>query len=264
MDLPKIKFQEDSITLWNIFRISWGLFAEHFREILIILAIIYIPVDTVLFFINNSPEVSLKESIKIIGYLEQFIGIIATLAIAIYVTKKTEKQTITVKESLELAIKSWWKVVLANFITGIMIGLLILLLIVPGIIYGTYWAFITYIILFFWVSGENARNHSKFLVTGRWWKTFWILLVLFLFPLILWFVVSFIYYLVLWLYFIDFDTLSLVGNFFVDMVSNFAIDIIGWYFTLCTFILFVAYQSVYGIERSTEKASSSSDVKENI
>ncbi|GAB0175321.1 MAG: hypothetical protein HHAS10_12000 [Candidatus Altimarinota bacterium] len=252
MNLPQIKFQDDTLTFGGIIGISWDLFTQNFREIITILAIVYIPVDTLLFFLNNSPEISLKEYIRILGYLEQFIGIIATLAIVVLITRKIEKQTISIKQSLEIAIKSWGKVVLANFITGIMIGLLTLLLIVPGVIYGTYWSFITYIILFFGVDGEKARNHSKSLIMGRWWKTFSILLGLFLTPLILGFAISFVYYLVLGLYIVDFDTLSFTGNFIIDMISNFMIDIIGGYFTLCTFILFVAYQSFYG-EGTKEK-----------
>jgi hypothetical protein len=166
--------------------------------------------------------------------------------LAIFLTWKIENQQITIKDSLHKALQSWGKVVLTNFITGIMIWLLTLLLIVPWIIYGTYWTFITYIVLFLWLTWEGARNHSKLLVTNRWWKTFGMVSVFFLLSFILWMTIGFVFYFFLWYFFYDFETFTVAENFVVEMLKNFTIDILASYFTICLFVLFVAYQSVYG------------------
>jgi hypothetical protein len=86
MQLPNLNFKEDTVTLGNIFGISWKLYTENFQAIAIIIAIVYIPVDIIIFFFDNIPDVSLKDYIKVLGYLEEFIGIIATLALAIFLT----------------------------------------------------------------------------------------------------------------------------------------------------------------------------------
>jgi hypothetical protein len=246
MKLPDLKFTAETVTFSSIFGISWKLFCENFLAIMIIVGIVYIPIDIVIFFLNDIEELKFKDYIKILGYLEQFIGIIATLAIALYLTAKIDNTNITLWDAMTQALKHWWKVVATNFITSIMIGFLLILLVVPWIIYGTYWAFITFIVLFLGLEGQKARDHSKKLVTTRWWKTFLILLSTFLFPFILGIVVSFCYYFLLGYYVVDLDTLPIAWTLIIDTVSNFGIDIIYSYFTVVTFVLFIAYQSVYG------------------
>ncbi len=95
MKLPDLKFTAETVTFSHIFGISWKLFSENFLSIVIIVGIVYIPIDIVIFFLDDIEELKFKDYIKILGYLEQFIGIIATLAIALYLTAKIDNTNIT-------------------------------------------------------------------------------------------------------------------------------------------------------------------------
>lgn len=88
MQIPKLGFTTENITLSNILSISWKFFTENFKSIIAIVLIVYIPIDIIIYYINSVPDISLKDSIKFIGWIESLIGIIATLAIAILLTKK--------------------------------------------------------------------------------------------------------------------------------------------------------------------------------
>lgn len=245
MQIPKLDFTTENTTLWNILNIAWRLFSENFRNIIIIVLIVYIPVDIIIFAINNVPEMKLTESIKLIGWIETLIGIIATLAIAIFLTKKISWEEVWLHTALQEAMKSWGKVVWANIVTGFMIGLLTLLFIIPWIIFWVYWTFVTFAVLYYGFSWTQARSHSKTLVTGRWWGTFGILFVIVFLPNIALLFMSFLYYMLIGSIGIDTLTIGIFGNFGIEMVNSILIDIVYSYFTVCSFVLFVAYESVY-------------------
>jgi hypothetical protein len=44
---------------------------------------------------------------------------------------------------------------------------------------------------------------------------------------------------------IDTTTIGIYGTFLIDMINNISYDIIYSYFTVCSFVLFVAYESIY-------------------
>lgn len=60
----------------------------------------------------------------------------------------------------------------------ILIILLFLLLIIPGIIFMIYWYFFSYVVLDQKLKGMAALKKSKEILTGHWWKTFAIFVIL--------------------------------------------------------------------------------------
>lgn len=245
MQIPKLGFTEENTSLWNILAIAWKLFSENFKSIIIIVLIVYIPVDIIIFAINNTPEIQLIDSIKFIGWIEVLIGVIATLAIAVFLTKKISWEAIWVRDALQDAMKNWGKVVWANIITWLIIGLLTLLFIIPWIIFWVYWTFVTFAVLFYGFNWAQARDHSKSLVDGRWWNTFGILLVIVLLPNIGLLIMSFVYYTLIEVIGIDTLTIGIYWNFWIEIINSILIDIVYSYFTVCSFVLFLAYESVY-------------------
>ena len=73
---------------------------------------------------------------------------------------------------LESSRKSFWKFLGGSILFMVLIGLLFLLLIVPGIIFSVYWI----LTMFVWFNEPklgfmNSLKKSRELVKGRWWRT---------------------------------------------------------------------------------------------
>jgi uncharacterized membrane protein len=84
----------------------------------------------------------------------------------------------------------FWKFFGLSLLTGIFIFLWTILLIIPGIIFGIFYSFALYLLVFEGVSGLNAIKRSKALVTGYWWAVFGRTLFLILIAILLSFVLS--------------------------------------------------------------------------
>lgn len=61
---------------------------------------------------------------------------------------------------------------------GIIIGLLFLLLIVPGVIFAVYWYLASYIFLEHRTSFMSSLSRSKEMIKGNWWRTFALVLIM--------------------------------------------------------------------------------------
>jgi len=66
----------------------------------------------------------------------------------------------------------FWKFFGLSLLTGILVMLWTLLLIIPGIIFGIFYYFALYFLIFEDVKGMNAIKSSKALVSGYWWGVF--------------------------------------------------------------------------------------------
>lgn len=66
----------------------------------------------------------------------------------------------------------FWRFFGLSILTGILVLLWTLLLIIPGIIFGVFYSFALYLLVFEDVRGMNAIKRSKALVTGYWWAVF--------------------------------------------------------------------------------------------
>jgi len=66
----------------------------------------------------------------------------------------------------------FWKFFGLSILTGILVSLWTLLLIIPGIIFGIFYSFALYLLVFEDVKGLNAVKRSQALVTGYWWAVF--------------------------------------------------------------------------------------------
>lgn len=80
----------------------------------------------------------------------------------------------------EVAMKAVWSqlrprlvpAIITAIILNILTTLLFLLLIVPGIIFANYWAFVIVIVLLTHKQYWQAMQESKAMVRGRWWEVF--------------------------------------------------------------------------------------------
>jgi len=161
---------QKQFSIGEILSESWKRFTENFKLILIITLIIYVPINIILSLIpiEGSFE-GFRIYFKIIQFLESFIGIIATMAIAFLIKNKIDDKSISVEEAFKKSLSKWGTVIGTNILLGLFILGLTILLIIPGIIFGIYWAFTMFAVIFKNKSYKNALDYSKSIVKGRWW-----------------------------------------------------------------------------------------------
>lgn len=109
------------------------------------------------------------------------IPVVLLMQIAIFKSFKNPFTKLDVNEVLSLKDTDLkpklWKLFITYVIYMVLIILLFLLLIIPGIIFMVYWYLFTYVVLDQHLSGMAALKKSKELITGKWWKTFGIVVI---------------------------------------------------------------------------------------
>lgn len=258
-----LDFTKDNLSIWKILAVSCTLFMQYLKEISIMVAVVYIPLNCILLIINNaSPDMEFVEYLKIINRLEAIIGIIATLGIATFLMKKFKNEETSSMDSLKEWLKSYGRVFWANLITWLMIIFLTLLFIVPWIIYWVYWMFVTFIVLVYKKNSSEAREYSKNIVKWRWWKIFWYSVVFWLLGAIGGFTIGFIEGCILW--FIEWsldasaDQLIYIDNW-MRLVFDTFLDIALSFFTIVSLIFFLAFD----ITKSTDNVIQENEWKDN-
>jgi len=207
---------------------GWVIYRTNVTNILPIILCIYIPIDLVLAFVSQYPQLY-NLAIRI---LEFFIGVIATLSIAIITEKTIEGETIDWKKGLKLALSKWTKAIGTGLLSGVRIFGLTLLLIIPGIIYSLYYSFWGYVVALRNTSGSEALGYSKDLVEGQWWRIFGITFVFGLIAIALALGISYL--------------ASLISdNRFFSIVPNILIDVVSSFFTVTYALLFLNNDYVY-------------------
>ena len=159
---------------------SWNFFSENFIQILAITLIVFVPISLVHsvepLFTHDVEGNKLSDYFTISMLLEFFLGIIAVMAIAIFVKTKTSGKKVDFKSALLKSIEKWPVAIGTNLLQTIFLLGLFLLLVIPGIYFGVYWAFSTLAVVLSDKRFKGAMDYSKSLVQGRWWRTLGILL----------------------------------------------------------------------------------------
>lgn len=109
--------------------------------------------------------------------------------------KAVRREKIEIKDMFSVFERNYWNAVLAGFIVGIIVFFGIIMLIVPGIIFGVRLAFVQYLIIDRKMEAMEAIKTSWEMTRGHGWQIFWMGLLaipIFLAGLILLFVGAFI------------------------------------------------------------------------
>lgn len=166
------------LSVKDILQRAFILFKENIKLILTVVLVVYIPLNLILealplsrLFVED-PVRALKIYVRFAQLLEFLIGVIAAMAIVYALKNKLQGITITAKEALKKSLSKWPKAIVTGLLAAVCLLGLFLLLIVPGIIFLLYWAFITYIVILNDKWGWSALAYSKSIVSGRWWKLF--------------------------------------------------------------------------------------------
>ncbi|MEK7644139.1 MAG: hypothetical protein AAB390_02445 [Patescibacteria group bacterium] len=84
--------------------------------------------------------------------------------------------TLSVKEEFNLAKKYLWPLITTGILTILILIGGTILFVIPGIIFGLWFAFASLAVILDDKRGMPALKYSKSLVAGRWWGVFWRLL----------------------------------------------------------------------------------------
>lgn len=251
---------KDSYSFWDIFTKSMSIFGQNFKNIALIVMLVYIPINVALFFLwdffLNSPDVTFKDAsnyMKIAWRLENLIWVIASIFIILLVkdhidneiSETNSSNNKTFAELLKSSLSKWAKAVWWNILYSIWVWFLTLLFIIPWVIFATFWAFFLYAIVLrdskVWASFE----YSKKLVTWRWWEIF--LYVFFSFAVIM--LVAF------WSWYIP-----NIENMYMDIGSNFLIDFLSMFMIVIFTLKFLNIDK--NIEKQKEVISNTSTIDE--
>lgn len=194
--------RKDQFNFGSIFSKSIKEYSDNFKElfkfmflfmgiislVLIIVEIICLIADPSLFTLMtnsasiaelNEGTVKLPLYFKIITYFFNIISIFLSIFVsAALISTTLKKSKFSLRELIDNGKSRYWKFFGFNIVLIIFILLLTLLLIIPGIIFGIYWAFAAYV---FFDKKEKIRaslKQSRMIIKDRWWKTLGYLLLI--------------------------------------------------------------------------------------
>lgn len=108
--------------------------------------------------------------------VQAIISLIASMSVAVITEKVVDNEPISIIEAVKYATSKWGSAFMTSLLVSVIVFGLSLLFVIPGIIYGTYYIFVLYVVVLRNKSGREALSYSKTLVEGQWWRVFGILL----------------------------------------------------------------------------------------
>ena len=102
--------------------------------------------------------------------LDRLFGCVAVVAAVLASGHVLAGLPVSPRHAFRGAVSRWWPMLWTGLLAGLVLLGLTLLLIVPGIIWGVYYAFLVPVVAF-GLSGTEALAESKRLVKGNWWRT---------------------------------------------------------------------------------------------
>jgi len=172
---------------------SIKLYKQHWRKFMMMLLaglLAYLP------FYLISAWLAINTNM-ILGVILVVLFVVALIAliyfgvrsqIGMYLVLKTP--TVEFKELFKNTKGLFWKFFGLSLLTGILVMLWTLLLIIPGIIFGIFYSFTLYLLIFEDIKGMDAIRKSKAMVSGYWWGVFGRTMFLFLVAMLASFILS--------------------------------------------------------------------------
>ena len=170
--------------LWKAIRRLWPGYLAIFATSAVISWII-----TTAISIAAGDSIDVMTSIRIAnaidGILAGTIGLVCSVATVVAVREFEFGREPTCLETFKLAFAKWPISFAATIAIAIVTGFLFCLCIIPGIIFATYFTFALMMVILGDATITESFGMSKKLVTGHWWETFGIALVLTMFSALL-------------------------------------------------------------------------------
>ncbi len=228
----KKQLEAQPLSIGELLSFGWRLYNEHFGDILRIILCVYIPINLMIALVPL--EWTLPDDGTGVGpltlsyapFLELFIGIIAAIAIAALVEQAVQGEQMAWSAALRHGLARWLPALGTELLGALIILGLTFLLIIPGIIWAIYYAFLLYGVALRNVSGRRALAYSKGLVQGQWWRVFGILLMTSLLGQVILLVIV--------------ALLTLIAdNPVAEFIINSTIDVVAGFFMVVTALFFL-------------------------
>lgn len=172
------------ILLGELFTESWRVFAKHWRSITLLTIVVSLPINFLTALatprttlptddpgaVFEALRSSVNPGMGVTLALLSLVGILIPLGIVAIVRAGEKNEALDVQTALGMAAHRWRAgVITALLLVVFLIGLAILL-VIPAIIYGVFWAFAMYAVMHDSLQGKAALAESKRVVRGYWWK----------------------------------------------------------------------------------------------
>lgn len=133
--------------------------------------------DALMNFVNSSQYVSFATYNCIKLVLDMFLAPFGTMAIIAIVKNACEQKNINYLDALKVSFSCGGSFLWLRLIYCIIVGGLYLLGIIPGVILAVFWYFNIQALVLDGKKGMKAFGYSRSLVTGRWFRTLFMLIV---------------------------------------------------------------------------------------
>lgn len=175
------------ITASEIVEKSWEIYKKNWRQLLPYMLLLFLPsivlsiIGAISFFLTAYvPASALINSLIILVIVAAGLvfGLWASIALAQALKKIVQNQSTEDWRAVFAGNSRYlWPVIYTSLLVAIIVFAGTLLLIIPGIIFGVWYSFCFYQVIFEDKKGTGALKESKKLVMGRWWGILWRLLV---------------------------------------------------------------------------------------
>lgn len=168
----------------NWFVEPWRHYGPILWHLLPMILIVYVPMEIFGAFLERligstgSTTRDIMMSVRLANVLESLIGIIAVVGITLAVRDRREGQMEGWGYYLKKGCSLWGRAMAANILGCLIVGALSLLCIVPGVIAGVYLAWTMEAAVLLDLSATQALSESRQMVTGHWWLSLGMLMVI--------------------------------------------------------------------------------------
>lgn len=164
MMLPDIRTRR--LSFGNILSWGWSIYQTHFVNILIVVLIINIPLNIA------TKVVTEPYPNAILSISESIFDVLEAMAVMFITESAVNNETMSFGDALRRAANRWASGILTYLRAGVILFFLFLLLIVPGIIWSIYYAFILQVVALRNESEKSALDYSEVLVHSQWGRVF--------------------------------------------------------------------------------------------
>lgn len=176
------------INVQDLIKKSWSLYVKNFKKLIPYMLLLLVPNLilsatglTSLFLDEYARSDAFVAANTIVVLLIIAAAILFSIWTNIALVKSIKemimgKEALGIKPSLKSSSHLIFPVIYTSIITFAIILVGMLLLVVPGVIFAIWYAFVYYVVIFEEKGGIKALQYSKKLVAGRWWAILWRLL----------------------------------------------------------------------------------------
>lgn len=163
--------------------------------------------------------------------------------ILVFATKQyMDQKPVVLGDIFQHSLNRFFPYIGTALMQGIFVFFLMLLLIVPGVIFGVYWTFAATVVLLQNKSGLDALRHSKALVHGRWWSVVGYILSFALCGFLIGFVIGFV---------LGFGSVFMPQMVF-DVLDSLVSTFLNAFFIIAWVVLYLNFEATKPAENTQE------------